>query len=360
MKYVYLKDIILEDYRNFSQFSATVGKGVNIIIGSNGSGKTNILESISFLSPGKGLKSSDFHEIQKHETNKWRSNFKLHSKLGVAEISSFYSTNDRSRKITYNGAKVSGGELSNLLNVIWLTPQMEGLFLGSAADRRKFFDRIVFSFDSNHAKNITRYDYYMRERSKFLSSGNVDFSSSWLSKLEDIMSEEAFKIVYARENVASLMQKTIDELKTDFPKVELSITPLFESEKFLDSFKLNYAEILQKNRKKDAYSGRTNFGLHKSDLDVIHKTKQQKAKFCSTGEQKALLISIILASVESVMHNTQTTPILLLDELFVHLDDDRKKYLSSYIMESKMQTFITTTDIISVEHLISKAHIIKL
>lgn len=360
MKPVYLEQLSMENYRNFSEWSIEFDKGINIIVGPNGSGKTNILESISYLSPGKGLKSAHFDEVRKHEEQKWSTHLKLKSKLGVAEIISSYTQNDRSRKMLYNGSKISGSELSNLLNVIWLTPQMEGLFLGSSSARRKFLDRIVYSFNPNHAKNIAKYDHYMRERNKSLANGDLNSQDSWLGTLEEKMAQEALKIANAREEAISLMQDAIDSLKTEFPKADLSITSLFESEEQWDSFEISYMQVLKDDRQKDFYSGRTSFGVHKADLNVFHKEKAQQARLCSTGEQKALLISIVLASIESVIQNTQTTPILLLDELFVHLDDSRKKYLSSYIMQSKLQTFITTNDIIGIEDLASKAHIIKL
>ncbi len=360
MKEVYLEHLSLDNYRNFSVFSTEFKNGINIIIGKNGSGKTNVLESISFLSPGKGLKSAHFDDVRKHETSKWGANFKLKSKLGIAEISSSYTENERSRKMFYNGSKISGNELSNLLNVIWLTPQMEGLFLGSSSARRKFLDRIVFSFDANHAKNIANYDHYMRERNKSLANGNLESQDSWLSILEKQMAEFAFKIASARENVIGLMQDTINGLETDFPKAELSISALFESEEQWDSFELSYIELLKAVRQKDFYSGRSSFGVHRVDLNVFHKEKSQPAKLCSTGEQKALLISIVLASIDSVVLNTQTTPILLLDELFVHLDDSRKKLLVNYIKQTKLQTFITATDIVGIEDLASNAYIIEL
>lgn len=360
MKQVYLEQLSLENYRNFSEFSINFDKGINIIIGPNGSGKTNILESISFLSPGKGLKSAYFDEVSEHQKEKWTTNFRLKSKLGTAEIVSSYAQNERSRKILYNGSRISGNELSNLLNVIWLTPQMEGLFLGASSDRRKFLDRIVYSFDASHAKNLTKYDHYMRQRNKSLASGDIKSQDSWLRTLEKQMAEAAFRIATARKEVINLMQGVIDSLKTEFPKAELSVSALFERAEQWNNFELNYAQLLKDNRRKDFYSGRTNFGVHKTDLNVFHKEKMQHAKLCSTGEQKALLISIVLASIESVIQSTKTTPVLLLDELFVHLDNTRKKYLASYIMQGKLQTFITTTDIIGIEDLASKAHIINL
>lgn len=360
MKEIYLEHLIAENYRNFSDISVDFKSGINIIIGKNGSGKTNILESISFLSPGKGLKSAHFDDVRQHDSIKWGTNFKLKSKLGIAEISSSYVENDRSRKILYNGSKISGSELSNLLNVIWLTPQMEGLFLGSSSARRKFLDRVVFNFDSNHAKNIAKYDHYIRERNKSLLNGDFQSQDSWLSTLEKQIAQTAYNIANSREQSIGFMQDAIDGLKTEFPKAKLSITPLFESEEQWDNFELSYMQILKEARQKDFYSGRTSFGVHKIDLEVLHMEKSQLAKLCSTGEQKALLISIVLASIDSVVQNTQTAPILLLDELFVHLDDDRKNLLANYIKQSKLQTFITATDIIGIEDLASNAHIIEL
>jgi DNA replication and repair protein RecF len=360
MKTVYLERINAENYRNFSNIAIEFKNGINIIIGSNGSGKTNILESISLLSPGKGLKSAHFNDVRKHDTLKWTTNFKLKSKLGVAEIVSLYSKGERSRKILYNGSKISGNELSNLLNVMWLTPQMEGLFLGSSTARRKFLDRIVFSFDANHAKNIAKYDYYMRERNKSLVTGNLNSQDSWLSTLEHKMAESAEIIANARKKIVELMQDSINGLDTEFPKAELFVTEIFDSKEHWNDFILNYMNKLKGARQKDFYSGRANFGVHKADLNVFHKEKSQPAKLCSTGEQKALLISIVLSSIDSVVKNTQTTPILLLDELFVHLDGSRKNHLAEYIMQSKLQTFITSTDIVGIEYLAANAHIIEL
>jgi len=360
MKKVYLKQIKAQNYRNFSELSLNFMDGINIIVGSNGSGKTNILESVSLLSPGKGLKSAHFDDICKVGTGSWQTDFHLQSKLGSAEISTSFLAREKSRKINYNGSRIASSELSNLLNVIWLTPQMEGLFLGGASSRRRFLDRIVFNFDHNHAKKIATYEHFMRERNKILSQGDFVSQGSWLTTLEEKMTVEANCIERARKEAIALMQESIDVLDTQFPKASLAISKLSEEQDNWDEFMESYMSILANNRQKDSYSGRTNFGVNKSDLIVFHKAQQRSAGLCSTGEQKALLISVILASIEFILHNTQTTPILLLDELFVHLDDTRKKHLAEYITSSKLQTFITATDIIGIEDLAANAHIINL
>ncbi len=361
MKNVYIEKASLANYRNFESTEIQFEAGVNIIAGPNGAGKTNILESISLLSPGRGLKSCKLEEIMKgNEGWGWRSNFILNSKLGIAEIASEYSANKGSRKITYNGSKASSAELTNLLNLIWLTPQMEGLFLDSASARRRFLDRVVFNFDAKHAKRISTYEHYVRERNKILSEYNYHSNSAMLSALEKNIAEQGVAINDARNKVVAYLQEAIDQTESEFPKAHLELSNIDDD---VSNAELNleyYTKKIHDSRAEDSRAGRATFGVHKTDLIVKHKLKQIFAKICSTGEQKALLISIVIAMIESVMQNTKTTPILLLDELFVHLDEERCKFLSEYILQTKLQTFVTTTDIIHLEYLAKNAKIINL
>lgn len=357
MKQVDIKQINFQNYRNFSEFSITCSEGINIICGPNGSGKTNILESISLLSPGKGLKSTNFDDICKTGELAWKSAFSLQSKLGVAEVVMSHSLQERSRRLSYNGSKMSSSELSNLLNVVWITPQMEDLFLGGASARRKFLDRIVYNFNNSHAKVIVKYEHFLRERNKVLSQGYRANESSWLDTLEEKITVEAESIEKARSLAVDLMQKSIDSLNTPFPKARLNLSYLREDQASWESFSENYRVALKESRQKDAYSGRANFGVHRSDLLVFYEEKKRPARMCSTGEQKALLISLTLASIELIKHNTDSKPIILLDELFVHLDENRKKHLADYIIGSKLQTFITTTDIVGLEELAKSANL---
>ncbi|GAB4168447.1 MAG: DNA replication/repair protein RecF [Rickettsiaceae bacterium] len=360
MRNVYLEHLSLNNYRNFSELSLAFLSGVNIIVGPNGSGKTNILEAISLLSPGKGLKSANFDEICRYGFGSWKTECRLQSKLGVAEIETTFNSQERNRKINYNGSKVSSGELLNLLNLIWVTPQMEGIFAGPASVRRRFLDRIVYNFYPAHAKRLAKYEHFMKERNKALSQRGWESQGSWLSTVEEKMTEEAIIIEKARSETVYYMQQAINNLATDFPKAKLVLSELSDQQGQWSSFAEAYAEMLLKGRTKDSYAGRTTFGVHRSDLNVFHSEKQRLAKFCSTGEQKAMLVSIILSSVESILKNTGCSPVLLLDELFVHLDEVRKKQLANYITSTNLQTLVTTTDIVGMEYLAAKSKVIEL
>lgn len=361
IKKVILQSINLHDYRNFPLFLADFSPEINIFVGPNGSGKTNILESISLLCPGKGLKHSKYDEICKQGTNLWKSNFTLESKLGTAQIDNYYNRDSRNRLIHYNGVKIASAELVNLLNIIWLTPQMEGLFLDSASNRRKFLDRLTYNFYPNHLKHLIKYDYYVQERNKCLTDRDWALKSSWLDVIEDKIVNEAILIHNSREESIKKIQSEINDLQTTFPKASLALSNLFEDLPITTpDFRNNYINLLQSHRKKDSYSGRTSIGVHKTDLLVEYQMTNIAARYCSTGEQKALLISLMLASVNAIIASTKAKPIILLDELFVHLDQMRRQELSDYIISTKIQTFISTTDMIGLKFLQGNANIINL
>ena len=355
---VYIEKLSLSNYRNFRELDLVFNNNIIVIIGENGSGKTNILESISLLTPGRGLRGAKYDEISRDNQENWSSSVYLQSKIGKALLESNFLINVNSRTIEYNGTKIRSSELSNLANIIWLTPQMDGIFLSSASDRRRFLDRIVYNFYSDHASNINKYDYLVSERLKLLLQTSSGFDVSWLKILEAKIANLALKISGLRSNVVSFLQESIAIVDAPFPKAKLSVNLLFEreveDEEFLDKYTVN----LNKNRQKDRITKRTSFGINKQELIVEHKEKGQLAKFCSTGEQKALLISILLGQIEANKIIAKTTPILLLDELFVHLDDIRKDSLTEYIINSRLQTFITATDMSGLDKIADIAQII--
>lgn len=360
MKEIYLTDLELENYRNFINYRVSnLSPSVNIVIGPNGSGKTNILESISFLAPGRGLKLAKYEEICHQNTPDWRSKFLMQSKLGLAEIAMQYHK-DSKRTIEYNGSKLPSSELVKICNIIWITPQMNSFFSGPPSVRRKFIDRIAYNFYPLHIKHLTKYDYYQQERIKFITANGVNTNTGWLSNIEEKLVDEALIINNARSKTLMHMQKAMASLKFDFPKAKLSLSDFDEGVSFDSISKVKYLDLLEKYRKKDMYSNKTSIGTHRTDLIVEYIDKSSIAKQCSTGEQKALLISLILASIDSIISTTNSKPLLLLDELFVHLDSERRKELSKYILNTKIQTFITTTDMIGFDLLKQHANIINL
>lgn len=359
MQSLYLKQIQLENYRNFNQFDLTINNNPVALVGKNGSGKTNILEAISQLFPGKGIRAAKFDEVCRYGEQYWHINTALNSKLGTADLSIQYKHLSKRLNI-FNGSKIPSNELSRLLSIIWLTPQMDNIFCDSVSDRRRFFDRIVYNFDLEHAANLNKYDYYITERLRMLTSGSFD--ANWIKVLDRKLAEIAVLIAIARVNTLIKLQKTIDSLRTDFPQAVLGINGDVEMAVLNNKDNIvDYVEYeLFKNRSKDQLTCKTNFGTHRSDFFVVHKKHNKPAKFGSTGEQKAMLVSIALAQLHTIIQEQMIKPIVLLDEVFVHLDDKRKACLSEFIIFSNIQAWVTSTDIRGIEKFTTSAELIKL
>ncbi len=355
----YIEAIALKNYRNFSELKIDFNNNIIVILGDNGSGKTNILESISLLSPGNGLRGAKYEEITKNQQDGWFSNILFQSKLGSASVKYNFVSGTKIRNIEYNGSKITNSELLKLSNIIWLTPQMDGIFLSAAEQRRRFLDRIVYNFYPEHASNINKYTKLTSQRLKVLMSGG-GYDDSWLNILEQKISDFAMKISNMRKKSVAFLDDSIASLKGPFPQAKLSIKSLFEEEGDESNFLENYSICLKKNRSKDMITKRTNFGINKQELIVKHSDTNQMAKFCSTGQQKALLISILLGQIEANISIAKNTPILLLDELFLHLDDKRKDSLAQYIINSKLQTFITATDLSGIDMISEIAQLVKI
>ena len=358
---IYLKKLTLENYRNFDHFELEIPNCPIIITGENGIGKTNILESISLFYPGKGLRSTKFDEICKVGHSRWVTHGLFLSKLGTAELKSQYSQESPRRIVEFNNSKIPSSELSKFVNIIWLTPQTENIFYESSSSRRKFFDRIVYNFYPQHAAKINEYEYYVAERSKLLQQDEWD--RNWLKVLEEKIAGVSIVIAESRLRTVEKMQVAINELICDFPKAILKIEGDVESKMQMQNSQdciLYIQNELAGSRIKDKLSKRTNFGVHRSDLAVVHLEKNKLAKFCSTGEQKAMLISIILAQVNAGIIETGAKPILLLDEIFVHLDDMRKNYLIDFFKSIGLQIWITATDLKGIEALKDHSEIVDL
>jgi DNA replication and repair protein RecF len=357
MPHISIDELKLQNYRNILSFSINISSNRVIIIGPNGSGKTNILESLSLISPGKGIKNAHFDDICNPEKEDWNVDISLQSKLGKSKLSFFYTRGKKSRHITFNGSKISSSELLKIADVIWISPISHNVFSGSATDRRRFLDRLVFSFNSNHATTINQYDHYINQRIKYLIEYSFgDEPNSFLDKLEEDIAKLAIEIYFSRKNTIQELQLSIDALQEDFPSAKLDLTSSLNDAQTLDY----YTSQLKAFRKQDGFSNRSGFGIHKDDFVVTYSEKNKIAKYCSTGEQKALIISLIMAQMMSLKKQNGITPLLLLDELFVHLDNSNKNLLSQMMDIPDLQSFITATDTSGLEKLLDLAQVIDL
>lgn len=347
----YVSRLTLTNFRNYVSQSLELAASPVVLTGRNGSGKTNILEAVSFLSPGRGLRSVKLDEADRIDGDSaypWGVAAKV--SCGDDEImvgtgrDAASSANKRIVKI--DGNIVRGQtDLARVFSVMWQTPQMDGLFIGSTSDRRKFLDRLVYNFDPEHASRIYSYEYSMRERAKLLQSGG---DGKWVAVLENKLAEQAVAIAIARLDAVQLIQKAINLSETAFPKADIGIDGSVE-QKAVGLSALQLEEDLRRQffdtRRYDAATGRTSVGTHRSDFAVKHREKNMPAASCSTGEQKALLLSIILAEARAKAMWKNSMPVMLLDEVVAHLDEGRRNDLFEEIVSMGMQVWMTGTDI---------------
>lgn len=370
MRKLYLKKLQLKNYRNFENFKIDAGPHPIIIHGMNGVGKTNILEAISLLIPGRGIRQCKLEDIcagsQPLSHNDWHINAELHSVYGDIALDCHYSHNNPNGKpgrvLCYNGSKITSTELAKFNNITWLTPQMNNLFIEGASGRRKFFDNIVCGFDNDHSSRIYKYEHYLKERQKILQLQGDN--SRWLDIIETKLVELIASICCARIHVLNLLQTSINELSSEFPKAELILDGECEKLTLNSSSSLSLENILIDNlraqRANDQITGRNNFGAHKTDFTAKYLPKNANAKFCSTGEQKTLLISITIAEFLAKKKWLNIVPILLLDEVLTHLDEYRREKLFDLLHESGGQYWITSTSPEPFHKLRPQAQFIKL
>jgi len=323
--------------------------GLIVLSGANGAGKTNVLEAVSLLSPGRGLRGSRVMEIQKNDaSDPWaiagvvEGPYAEEVRLGTGRM-----PNGDKRVVRINGNAARGqNALGEYVSCVWLTPQMDRLFLDSARERRKFLDRLIFAFDPGHSGRVTRYENALSQRSKLLRDGAAD--DVWLSGLESQMAETAVAIAAARLEFADRLQAACEACDhTYFPLARFSVVGAIE-ESLVNTKALaaeeNFKESLKSSRARDAITGGAMEGPHKSDLSVYYAAKNMPADQCSTGEQKALLIGLILAHARLIKAERGAPPILLLDEVAAHLDEERRAALYDILLELGAQVWLTGTE----------------
>ncbi len=357
----------LAHFRNYrSARLETDGRPV-VLTGANGAGKTNLLEAISFLAPGRGLRRARLSEVDcrlgEGATSCWAVSARISTASGIVAVGTgreAVSEQSDRRVVRIEGQTAkSQTALAQHLNLVWLTPQMDRLFQEGAAPRRRFLDRLVFGFDPDHASRLASYDQAMKERSRLLRAGHAD--PAWLSVLEDRMARDGVAIAAARRDIA----QRLDEAASDpvdaahFPVARIGLEgpaegwltdmPALAAEERL---KTEYAAT----RRLDGETGGTSVGAHRADLVVRHAGKNQAAPACSTGEQKALLISIVLAHARLQTGLRGVAPILLLDEIAAHLDRPRRAALFDRLLSLGSQAWLTGTEPETFEFLGENAH----
>lgn len=339
----------LTSYRSYAGATLAVEGRPVVLAGPNGAGKTNILDAISLLSPGRGLRGARLSDHARKgpapaEGPLWAVAASVMRGGTSHEIGTGLLQNSQSakREVRLNGAPAaSSAVLGEIVQLLWLTPAMDRLFIESASGRRRFLDRLVLGFHPAHARASARYETALRERARLLKYGPRD--PNWLDGLENEMAEAGSDIARARAEVVERLSRALAEREQAgvFPAATLSLGEA-PHEQDADALRAAFAA----GRMRDAEAGRTLTGPHTSDLHVRHTARRMEARDCSTGEQKALLVSIILAEArELARQRAGCAPILLLDEIAAHLDAVRRAALFQEITALSAQAWMTGTDL---------------
>ena len=348
--------LTLTDFRNHAGLRLEAGRGLVVLEGSNGAGKTNVLEAMSLLAPGRGLRGASFDELARQGgQGSWAIAAEVETGNGTVTLGTGWNgspssgdVSTQSRQVIIDGeAQKSSGALGEYMRLLWLTPAMDRLFAGPASDRRRFLDRLVAAIDPEHGARILVFEKVMRERNLLLDDPRPDFA--WMASLEAHMAEAAVAIAAARLTGLEALARHLAEARSgsSFPWAEVAVEG--EIEGLVSTMPAVRAEdeyrmMLRDSRRVDAAAGRTLKGPHRSDLAVVHGPRQMAAGLCSTGEQKALLIGLILAQARAVREAGGVAPVLLLDEVAAHLDRHRRNGLFEALVSLGSQSWMTGTD----------------
>ncbi len=337
--------LTLTDVRSHAALVLVAGPGLVVITGDNGAGKTNILEAVSLLAPGRGLRGASLGEVARVGG---AGGFAIAATVmavgGEVELGTgALAAAPERRVVRVNGAARPASALGEWLSVVWLTPAMDRLFAESAGGRRRFLDRLVLALHPGHARETVRYEAAMRARSRLLA-GELGGDPGWLSALEAAMAEHGAAVHLARAETVSALAGVLETAQDDgFARPLMRLDngmPDFPAGELVEGLKA----ALKRGRAQDAAAGRALVGPHRADLRVMHGGKGVPAGQASTGEQKALLIAIVLAHAAVVRARMGTPPLMLLDEIAAHLDGARRQRLFERLAETGAQVWMTGTD----------------
>ena len=347
--------LVLTDFRGYGRARLTTEACPIVLAGPNGAGKTNLLEALSLLAPGRGLRRARFSEIDRRDpaaptrAHPWAIAATVTTPAGEFDIGTgrdAASESGERRHLRFDGAPAkSQQELVEHFSLVWLTPQMDRLFIDGASGRRRFLDRLVYGLDPGHWARLLAYERALRDRARLLREGPAD--AAWLKALEETMAENGVAVAAARIDAVARLDAACREAAGPFPRASLAVEGTVETS--LGAMPALAAEeefrrSLLNARALDRDSGTTQIGPHRADLVARHLGKDEAAPHCSTGEQKALLIAIILAYARLIAARRGAAPVLLLDEVTAHLDAERRSALFGILRDLGAQSWLAGTD----------------
>jgi DNA replication and repair protein RecF len=352
---LFVSALKLTDFRNYASVRLELEASPVVLVGDNGSGKTNLLEAVSLLSPGHGLRGRPYGELARRDG---QGGFAIAATVmtrhGAVDIGTGFLSDTREegagRTVRIAGKEKSAGALGDYVKQVFVIPAMDGLFTGSASERRRFLDRLALAIDPKMRKPLGRYDRAMRQRNRLFQMR--EHGRALFEGLEEQMAEAGTAIAAARLDAVERLSALIEDMRTargdgPFPHAVLALHGMLERElgrrpatEVEDLFRL----ALEEGRERDRAASRTLEGPHLSDLFVVHGPKQAPAAQCSSGEQKALLLGLVLAKAELIKALEGTAPLVLLDEVAAHLDQARREALFGEILRLGAQAWMTGTD----------------
>ena len=353
--------LTLTDFRCFTKATLSVDARPVVLTGPNGAGKTSVLEALSLLTPGPGLRGARLADIARRasiegeaaegaatEGAGWAVAAEVEGFQGPARIGTGAAPGEARRAVRIDGRPAKGqAALAEVISALWLTPSMDRMFNDGAGARRRFFDRLVFGFDAGHASRLSAYERALRERARLLRDGAGAADPAWLGALESRMAENGVAVAAARRTTVRALAADLAHGAGPFPGAIVGfdggVEALLDDMPALDA-EAHIAAALAASRGHDARAGGASQGPHRSDLAVRHKASGAPAAQCSSGEQKALLIAIVLATARLQARLRGVAPLLLLDEVAAHLDADHRCALADEIAGLGVQAWLTGTD----------------
>jgi DNA replication and repair protein RecF len=346
--------LVLTDFRNYDKARLILDTVPVVLTGANGAGKTNLLEALSFLAPGRGLRNAKLTEIDRRSASKcasadtgWTVAAVVATRRGVWRVGTGRDPIAGERRLVRIDGEPARSQaaLGERLGIVWLTPTMDRLFLEGPGGRRRFLDRLVLGLDPAHASRVAAYEQALRERSHLLREGPAD--PAWLAALEEVMAEQGVAVAAGRRDAVQRLDQACAEARGPFPRACLKLIGTVED--WLEEMpalgvEARFSAALAASRQSDAQAGGAAVGPHRSDLGVSLAETGTAAEFASTGEQKALLIAILLAHATLQQATRGEPPLLLLDEVAAHLDATRREALFEALRQHHGQAWLTGTE----------------